>query len=154
MTTRPALDPATVDVKTGSSYPEPFNSQIGGRRKRVLGDALGLTNYGVNLVELAPGAVSSMRHWHSKQDEFIYVLEGELILITNQGEQTMSAGMAAGFPAGSGDGHQLVNRGQATVRYLEVGDRLAGDAVVYPDIDLLLPDSDTRDFTHTDGRPY
>ena len=82
----PALDPATVAVKTGTSYPEPFRGMVGGRRKRALGDALGLTSYGVNLVELPPGAMSSMRHWHSRQDEFVYVLEGELTLITDAGE--------------------------------------------------------------------
>jgi uncharacterized cupin superfamily protein len=154
MTTRPAIDPQAVAVKTGSSYPEPFASQVGARRKRALGDALGLTNYGVNLVELAPGALSSMRHWHSRQDEFVYVLEGELTLITDAGEQILSAGMAAGYPAGSGDAHQMVNRSDALARYLEVGDRIAGDAVVYPDIDLALADNDTDNFTHKDGTPY
>ena len=148
------IDPETVGVTTGSSYPAPFADQIGARRKRALGDALGLTNYGVNLVELPPGARSSMRHWHSRQDEFVYVLEGELVLITDRGEQVLRAGMAAGYPAGDEDGHQMVNRGQALARYLEVGDRTPGDAVVYPDIDLALPDNDTDDFTHKDGSPY
>ncbi len=148
------IDPETVGVTTGSSYPAPFADQIGARRKRALGDALGLTNYGVNLVELPPGARSSMRHWHSRQDEFVYVLDGELVLITDRGEQVLRAGMAAGYPAGDEDGHQMVNRGQAPARYLEVGDRTPGDAVVYPDIDLALADNDTDDFTHKDGRPY
>ncbi len=158
MTTSPALDPETVDVKTGSSYPEsypePFRSLVGARRKRALGDALGLANYGVNLVELPPGALSSMRHWHSKQDEFVYVLDGELTLITDQGEQVLRAGMAAGFAAGSGDGHHMINRSDAPARYLEVGDRASGDAVVYPDVDLDLPDNATDDFLHKDGTPY
>ncbi len=148
------IDPSNVDVKTGSSYPEPFRSQVGARRKRALGDALGLTNYGVNLVELPPGALSSMRHWHSRQEEFVYVLEGELVLITDAGEQVLGAGMAAGYPAGSGDGHQMINRSDAPARYLEVGDRTPGDAVTYPDIDLALADNDTDDFTHKDGTPY
>ena len=148
------IDPSSVDVKTGSSYPEPFRSQVGARRKRALGDALGLTNYGVNLVELPPGALSSMRHWHSRQDEFVYVLEGELVLITDAGEQVLGAGMAAGYPAGSGDGHQMINRSDAPARYLEVGDRTPGDAVTYTDIDLALADNDTDDFTHKDGTPY
>ena len=148
------IDPETVAVTTGSSYPEPFAGQIGARRKRALGDALGLTNYGVNLVELAPGACSAMRHWHSRQDEFVYVLEGELVLITDQGEQVLRAGMAAGYPAGDEDGHHMVNRGQAPARYLEVGDRTPGDAVTYPDIDLALADNETDDFTHKDGSPY
>ena len=154
MTTSPAIDPRSVEVKTGSSYPEPYRSQVGGRRKRALGDALGLSNYGVNLVELEPGAMSSMRHWHSKQDEFVYVLEGELTLITDRGEQVLSAGMAAGYPAGSGDGHHMINRSDAIACYLEVGDRRPGDAVTYSDIDLALADNATDDFTHKDGTPY
>ena len=95
-----------------------------------------------------------MRHWHSKQDEFVYVLEGELTLVTDQGEQVLRAGMAAGFAAGSGDGHHMVNRSDATARYLEVGDRRPGDAVTYPDIDLVLADNATDVFTHKDGTPY
>ena len=154
MTTPPALDPASVEAKTGSSYPEPFRSRVGERRKRALGDALGLANYGVNLVELPPGALSSMRHWHSKQDEFVYVLEGELVLITDAGEQVLRAGMAAGFPAGSGDGHQMINRSDAPARYLEVGDRSPGDMVTYTDVDLALTENVTDDFTHKDGTPY
>ena len=154
MTTSPAIDPQAVEARTGSSYPEPFRSLVGERRKRALGDALGLTNYGVNLVELAPGAQSSMRHWHSRQDEFVYVLEGELTLITDQGEQVISAGMAAGFPAGSGDGHHMINRSDAPARYLEVGDRSSGDAVAYPDVDLALADNSRDNFTHKDGTPY
>ena len=148
------IDPQTVAVETGSSYPEPFASLVGERRKRALGDALGLTNFGVNLVELQPGALSSMRHCHSKQDEFVYLLEGELVLITDKGEHTLYAGMAAGYPAGSGDGHQMVNRSDAPARYIVVGDRSPGDAVTYPDIDLALADNGTDDFTHKDGTPY
>ncbi len=155
---RPALDPATVEERIGADYPEPFGSQVGARRKRLLGEALGLRNYGVNLVEVPPGALSTMRHWHDKQDEFVYVLEGELTLITDGGEQTLTAGMAAGFPAGSGDGHQMVNRSQARAVYLEVGDRLPGDKVHYSDVDLALPrasgDGLGLAFTHKDGTPY
>ncbi len=154
----PALDPATVEERVGADYPEPFGSLVGARRKRALGDALGLGNYGVNLVEVPPGALSTMRHWHDKQDEFIYLLEGELTLITDGGEQTLTAGMAAGFPAGSGDGHQMVNRSLARAVYLEVGDRLPGDQVHYTDIDLALPrasgDGLGLAFTHKDGTPY
>lgn len=148
------IDPETIAVITGSSYPEPFASQIGERRKWALGDALGLTNYGVNLVELMPGALSSMRHCHSKQDEFVYLLEGELVLITDKGEHILHAGMAAGYPAGSGDGHQMVNRSDAPARYLVVGDRSPGDIVSYPDIDLALSEQERDDFTHKDGTPY
>ncbi len=153
----PALDPAGVAERVGSSYPEPFRGRVGERRKRALGDALGLRNFGVNLVHLPPGAVSSMRHWHARQDEFVYVLEGELTLVTDAGAQPLKAGMAAGFPAGAEDGHHLVNRSDKDALYLEVGDRMPGDACVYPDIDLALPhrpDTGPHVFTHKDGTPY
>ncbi|MBM0740524.1 cupin domain-containing protein [Phormidium sp. CLA17] len=150
----PALNPRAVLPRTGSTYPEPLKARVAGRSKRSLGDAVGLKNFGVNRVHLAPGAASSIRHWHSRQDEFIYVLEGELTLITNAGEQVLQAGMAAGFPAGKADGHQLVNRSQADAVYLEVGDRLPGDEVVYPDDDLAATHSTRWSFTHKDGRSY
>ncbi len=153
----PALDPAGVAERVGSSYPEPFRGRVGERRKRALGDALGLRNFGVNLVRLAPGAVSSMRHWHARQDEFVYVLEGELVLVTDAGAQPLKVGMAAGFPAGASDGHHLLNRSDKDALYLEVGDRMPGDACVYPDIDLALPhrpDTGPNVFTHKDGTPY
>ncbi len=154
----PALDPAAVPERVGSSYPAPFASQVGGRRKRVLGDALGLRNFGVNLVELPPGALSALRHWHSRQDEFVYVLEGELTLVTDAGEQLLTAGMVAGFPAGAEDGHHLVNRSDRNALYLEVGDRSPCDDVVYSDVDLTLPfDPDAKPhdvFRHKDGTPY
>ncbi|MBT6119195.1 MAG: cupin domain-containing protein [Rhodospirillaceae bacterium] len=152
----PALDPATVSVQTGSSYPEPFAARCAARAKRALGDALGLRNFGVNLVELPPGTESSMRHWHDRQDEFVYVLSGELVLVTDAGEQTLGTGMAAGFPAGVGDGHQLVNRSDAPAVYLEVGDRLPGDGTVYSDIDMVLPHGGAARhvFRHKDGTPY
>ncbi len=151
----PALDPATVAERIGSSYPEPFSSRVGDRRKRALGDALGLRNYGVNLVDLPPGALSSMRHWHSRQDEFVYLLEGELTLVTDAGEQVLGPGMVAGFPANSGDGHHLINRSDKSARYLEVGDRLPGDDCVYPDVDLDLPyDPEGERYRHKDGTPY
>lgn len=132
----PALDPAAVPAAAGSNYPEPFRQRVAGRRKQRLGDALGLKNYGVNLTTLAPGAQSALRHWHTKQDEFIYVLEGELLLVTDAGEQVLGAGQCAGFPAGRADGHCLLNRSERDAVYLEVGDRVAGDGVTYPDDDL------------------
>ena len=154
----PALNPAAVTARVGSSYPAPFASQVGGRRKRALGDALGLRNFGVNLVELPPGALSALRHWHSRQDEFVYVLEGEITLVTDDGEQLLTAGMVAGFPAGAEDGHHLVNRSDATALYLEAGDRTPCDDVVYSDVDLTLPfDPDAKPhdvFRHKDGTPY
>lgn len=134
----PALDPVEVAEQTGTIYPEPYKSRVAGRVRRRLGDAAGLKNFGVNLVRLDAGSESSMRHWHAKQDEFIYVLEGEVTLVTEAGRQKLRPGMAAGFPAGSGDGHQLVNESGKQVSYLEVGDRAAGDAVTYADVDMAL----------------
>ncbi len=152
----PAVDPATVPAKVGSGYPQPFAAAVAAREKRALGDALGLSNFGVNLARLAPGVLSSQRHWHSRQDEFVYVVEGELVLVTDAGEQTLSAGMAAGFPAGSGDGHHLINRTDVDALYLEVGSRdEANDEVDYPDIDLIRRKKDgARVFFHKDGTPY
>ena len=140
----------------GTNYPEPFAARVSGRDKRVLGDSFGLTNFGVNLTRLKPGAISSIRHAHSKQDEFIYVLEGHPILVTNAGETTLAPGMCAGFRAGAGDAHHLVNRSEEDVFYLEVGDRTAGDDVVYPDDDLRASrDTDgSWSYTRKDGSAY
>lgn len=151
----PTLDPATLPGRTGSGYPEEFRALVAGREKRALGDALGLQNFGVNLVRLPPGCASSQRHWHTKQDEFVYVLEGEVTLVTDAGEQVLGPGMAAGFPAGKADGHHLVNRSGRDALYLEVGDRTAGDECDYPDIDLAVRwiEGEER-FVHKDGRPY
>src|SRR6266571_7811944 len=115
-----------------SSYPEPFASRMAVREKRPLGDLFGLTNFGVNLTRLAPGAVSALRHAHSHQDEFVYVIEGHPTLVTDAGETQLVPGMCAGFKAASGDAHHLVNRTKRDVLYLGVGDRTAGDAVIYP----------------------
>lgn len=139
-----------------SNYPEPFAARMSGREKRPLGDAFGLANFGVNLTRLAAGAVSALRHAHTRQDEFIYILAGHPVLVTDEGETPLAPGMCAGFKAGSGNGHQLVNRSQEDVLYLEVGDRTPGDAVTYPDDDLqALAGSDGKwMFLHKDGRPY
>ncbi len=153
----PAIDPADVLEQTSSGYPEPYKSRVAGRRRRRLGDALGLKNFGVNLVRLDPGAESSMRHWHAKQDELIYVLAGEVTLVSNAGRQTLRAGMAAGFPAGNADGHQLINESSAPASYLEIGDRTPGDHVTYPDpeIDLVVRLVEGKwVYSHKDGRPY
>jgi uncharacterized cupin superfamily protein len=151
----PALDPAGVPARVGTNYPEPFAAAVAAREKRALGDALGLGNFGVNLVRLGPGVVSSQRHWHTAEDEFVYVLEGELVLITDGGEQSLRAGMAAGFPAGVADGHHFVNRSAADAVYLEVGDRRAGDEVDYPDIDLLIRMVDGKPaYVRKDGSRY
>lgn len=153
--TRPFLDPRTLTPHSESGYPEPFRSRVLPREKRALGDALGLTRIGVNLTTLAPGKESSMRHWHSHEDELIYVLEGELVLRTDAGEQTLTAGTCAGFPAGSRDGHQLVNTGRLPAVYLEVSNRDPADSVVYPDVDLLWnPPGQPDRYTRRDGTPY
>jgi len=139
-----------------TNYPESFVSRLVGREKRVLGDLFGLTNFGVNLTRLRPGAISSLRHAHSKQDEFIHVLEGHPVLVTNAGETTLKPGMCAGFRAGTGDAHHLINRTEEDVLYLEIGDRTTGDDVVYPDDDLqLLRGADgKRSYTRKDGSAY
>jgi uncharacterized cupin superfamily protein len=139
-----------------TNYPEPFASRMAGREKRPLGDPFGLSNFGVNLTRLAPGAVSALRHAHSKQDEFVYILEGRPVLVTDAGETQLAPGMCAGFKAGTGDGHHLQNRTDTDVVYLEVGDRTAGDSGSYPDDDIqavLGPDGKWQ-FAHKDGTPY
>lgn len=155
MPTPPALDPSTVPPRTSSTYPEPFRSRCLPREKRALGDALGLTKIGVNLTTLMPGVESSMRHHHTHEDELVYVLEGEVVLVTDAGEQTLRSGMCAGFPAGSGDGHQLVNRSDRPAVYLEISNRDAADTASYPDVDLAYRKTATGFvFTHRDGSPY
>lgn len=138
-----------------SNYPEPFASRVRGREKKPLGDVFGLANFGVNLTRLSPSAISALRHAHSKQDEFIYILRGTPILVTNEGETQLSPGQCAGFKAGSGNGHHLVNRTNEEVVYLEIGDRTPGDEATYPDDDLraILVDGKWR-FAHSDGTPY
>jgi uncharacterized cupin superfamily protein len=133
----PALDPATVTATQGSNYPEQFKPRVAGRSKQRLGNALGLKNFGVNLTTITPGSASALRHWHTKQDEFVYIVSGELMLVTDAGEQLLTAGMCAGFLASKADGHHLVNRSVRDAVYLEVGDRTPGDAANYPDDDLI-----------------
>ena len=154
--TLPAIDPETVEARTGTNYPGEFADSVKDREKRALGDALGLQQFGVNMVRLAPGVMSSQRHWHSHEDEFVIVLEGELALVTDGGEQILGPGMAAGFPAGSGDGHHLINRSGQDAVYLEVGGRdEADDDVDYSDIDLIRRNKDGRRvFLHKDGAQY
>lgn len=152
---RPAIDPSAVPAVTGSAYPEPFKSRVASRRKQKLGDALGLKNFGVNLTTIPPGAVSALRHWHTHEDEFIYIVSGELVLVTSDGEQRLTPGMCAGFPAGRSDGHCLVNRTDRDAVYLEVGDRRPEDAVTYPDDDIAgRATPQGRRFTRKDGTPY
>jgi uncharacterized cupin superfamily protein len=151
----PALDPQTVKPLVGSDYPPPHDMGPAKRERRRIGDAVGLKNFGVNLMRLPPGSLSSQRHWHTKQDEFVFVVSGEAVLVTDGGEQLLTAGMAAGFPAGTGDGHHLVNRSDRDVILLEVGDRTAADDVDYSDIDMMVRwVGDEECYLHKDGTPY
>jgi len=151
----PALDPVPAPAVTGSAYPEPFKSRVATRRKQRLGDACGLKNFGVNITTIPAGAMSALRHWHSHEYEFIYVVSGELMLVTNNGEQKLTPGMCAGFPAGKADGHCLVNRTSRDAVYLEVGGRRPEDAVTYPDDDIAgRATPQGRRFTRKDRRPY
>lgn len=151
-----ALDPAVLEPRTGSSYPEPWRTSCGAREKRALGDAFGLTAFGANLVRLPPGALSSQRHWHTRSDELVYVLQGELTLVTDAGEQLLTPGMVAGFKAGVENGHHMINRSDAWAVYLEIGSRPSAEQAHYPDIDLLY--TQTEDgrtvFTRKNGEPY
>jgi len=160
----PALSPDQVECKRGSAYPEPFRSRVMSRVKQKLGDALGLTQFGVNLVTLEPGAMSALRHWHTREDEFVYVLSGELVLVTDGGEQILRAGDCAGYPAGKADAHHMFNRSKAPAQYLEVGSRFEDDYAFYPEDDLRwvherVPRADgtseAREIpVHKDGKPY
>ena len=152
-----AINAVEAPVRTKPSvYPEPFASRMAGREKRQLGDLFGLTNFGVNLTRLAPGAVSALRHAHSRQDEFVYIVQGRPTLHTDEGRTQLCPGMCTGFKAGTGSGHRLINETAEEVVYLEVGDRTAGDEGTYPDNDLkaLLVEGSKWQFVHKDGRPY
>ena len=149
------IDPSGLKANTGSGYPEPFRAQVLPREKRALGDAAGLTKIGVNHTTLAPGRASSMRHWHTFEDELIYVIAGELVLVTDAGERPLRAGQFAGFPAGHRDGHQLVNRGMAPAVYLEISNRDEADVAHYPDVDLCWNAPGSRGgYSRKDGTPY
>jgi uncharacterized cupin superfamily protein len=152
-----ALEARSVAALNRSGYPEPYRSRVLPREKRALGDAFGLTRIGVNHTTLLPGKESSMRHWHTHEDEFVYVLEGEVVLRTGAGEQLLTAGMCAGFPAGLEDGHQLVNRSARPAVYLEVSNRDPEDTAYYPepDVDLVHSPPQARGrFTRRDGTAY
>jgi len=147
--------PETPARTKPSNYPEPFASKMAGREKRTLGDLFGLTNFGVNLTRLAPKAMSALRHAHTKQDEFIYILQGHPVLYTDEGFMQLSPGMCAGFKAGNGNAHHLINETAAEVLYLEVGDRTPGDEGSYPDDDLKAMQVHGKwQFVHKDGSPY
>jgi len=144
----------TAPVTTGTRYPPPYDEPCRARVRQRLGDAAGLTQFGVNLLRLPPGAWSSQRHWHAAEDEFVFIVEGEVILVTDAGEETLRAGDCAGFKAGVPDGHQLQNRSQQDALVLEIGARRPEqEEVIYPGIDLKLPRG-LKAFTHADGTPY
>jgi uncharacterized cupin superfamily protein len=155
---KPALDPKSLSAINTSGYPEPYRSRVLPRDKRRLGDALGLTKIGVNFTTLPPGKESAMRHWHTHEDELVYVLEGEVVLRTDAGEQVLRAGTCAGFPAGAPDGHQLVNRSARPAVYLEISNRAAEeDAAHYsdPDVDMVWNAPAARGrFTRRDGSSF
>ena len=156
MTSRKARRAAEVEPRVGTNYPDEFRARIQGRAKRALGDLFGLDQFGVNLTELLPGAYSALRHWHSHEDELVYVLDGEITLVTDAGEEVLRSGDVVGFKAGVADGHHLVNRTDRPVRYLEVGSRrIEVDRVTYPDDDLdVRPDgTGKRRMTRKDGTP-
>lgn len=141
---------------TPSNYPLEFRDRVAGRYKQPLGDLFGICNFGVNRTRLSPKAVSALRHAHSRQDEFVFILEGSPTLITDAGMTELSPGMCAGFRAGTGDGHQLINMTDEDVVYLEIGDRSSGDTAIYPDDDIQahLGDDNKWHFVHKNGTPY
>jgi len=151
----PKVDIAKVPAKSGSFYPAPFQAEHKGRHKQALGDAVGLTQFGVNISRIESGQSSALRHWHEQEDEFIYMLEGELVLIENDGETVLKPGDAAGFKAGSGTAHKLENRGKRDAVYFEVGTRSVKERVHYPDVDLVMErDEKGRRYLHKNGEPY
>lgn len=159
MTDKPypiAVNAADAPLRTKpTNYPQPFAARMTGRHKHPLGDLFGLTNFGVNLTRLLPGGESALRHAHTRQDEFVYVLQGRPTLHTDAGRTTLAPGMCAGFKAGTGNAHRLINETREDVVFLEVGDRTAGDEGSYPDDDLRAALVDGRwNFVHKDGSPY
>lgn len=150
-----AVEADSVEERRGTIYPKPYDAGFEKRIKRALGDVFGMNQFGVNLVTLEPGAMSSQRHWHAREDEFVYVLDGVITLVTDEGEAALSPGMAAGFPAGEQNGHHLINRTEASARYLEVGTRSPDDEVDYPDVDMKARKKDGRwSLTRKDGTSF
>jgi uncharacterized cupin superfamily protein len=149
----PKIDIAAVPRRKGAGYPSPFDVPCAERIRQRLGNAGGLIDFGVNLMRLPPGNWSSQRHWHSHEDEFVYMLEGELVLVEDGGDTLLRAGEYAAFPKGTGNGHHLVNRSDAVAVYLEVGARSPADVTICSDIDIMSTNADGR-FVHKDGTPY
>ena len=154
-TSQPALNAADVEGQRGTPFPSPFADRMRGREKRRLGDAFGIAQFGVNQVKLEPGAESALRHWHTLEDEIIYVLSGQLSLITDDGEQVLRSGSVIGFPAGSSNAHHLVNRSSEAAEFLEIGSRIEADNAYYPDDDIAWVEVDGKwALTHKEGTPY
>jgi uncharacterized cupin superfamily protein len=149
----PKVDAATAPTREGSAYPAPFNEPCMARVRKRLGLAGGLTDFGVNLTSLSPGGWSSQRHWHSHEDEIVYVLEGELILVEDEGETVLQAGDCAAFPKNTGNGHHLINRSDEPAVFLEIGTRVPADVATYSDIDMMVAAADGQ-YVHKDGSPY
>jgi uncharacterized cupin superfamily protein len=150
----PKIDIDAAPTRFGTGYPPPYDAPCLARKRWKLGDVAGLTQFGVNLMRLPPGAWTSQRHWHTAEDEFVWVVEGEVVLVTNEGEQVLVAGDCAGFPAGVANGHHIQNRSDQEVVLLEVGSRREDvDGCDYPDIDLVLVNGETE-YRHRDGTPY
>jgi uncharacterized cupin superfamily protein len=151
----PRIDVAGLPADSLTNYPEPFRQAVLGRSRKRLGNAAGLTQFGVNLTTLKPGAWSSQRHWHAAEDELVYVLEGELVLVEDAGETVLRPGDAAGWKADAGNGHCLINRGIGDAVYLEIGSRVTDERVVYSDIDMTLErDASGARYLHKSGEPY
>lgn len=149
----PKIDLQAVPASKGTGYPPEFQAVSKDRLRQRLGDAGGLTDFGVNLTRLPPGNWSSQRHWHSHEDEFVYVVEGEVVLIEDDGETTLQAGDCAAFPKETGNGHHLINRSDRTATYIEIGSRQPEDLTTCSDVDMMSANSDGR-FMHKDGAPY
>jgi uncharacterized cupin superfamily protein len=151
----PKIDVSKVPIDATTLYPQQFRKVVDGREKQKLGNAVGLTQFGVNLTRIKPGAASALRHWHQHEDEFIYLIEGELVLIENEGETLLKVGDAAGFKAGVDNGHCLVNRTMRDALYLEVGTRAGSERVDYPDVDCVLERDGTNvTYMRRSGEPY
>jgi uncharacterized cupin superfamily protein len=149
----PKIDISAIVPVIGVGYPAEFREQSAGRIRRKLGDAGGLSDFGVNLTSLPPGKWSAQRHWHRDEDEFVFVVEGEIVLVEDHGETVLRAGDCAAFPKASGNGHHLQNRSDATATYLEIGSRNPDDLITCSDVDMMSPSRDGR-FLHKDGTPY
>ena len=151
----PKIDIANLPVDSRTNYPEPFNRVVMGRARKRLGNAAGLDQFGVNLTTLKPGAASALRHWHEKEDELVYILEGEVVLIEDEGETVLKPGDAAGFKASVRNGHHLVNKSNRDAVYLEIGTRSTHERAEYPDVDMLVVrDEKGMRYTHKNGEPY